>query len=111
MDQGNTMAYMRLQGRNLEDEVMVCKILNFQEKCPKIFSDDHIKFQFSPKVSEVYSMSQNAEKYMQDRQINQLSQDANNTCSIYICINQENVQSQNTALNEANRSTSLDSEI
>jgi hypothetical protein len=71
----------------------------------------HIKFEFSPKVSEVYSMSLNVEKYMQDRQVNPLSQDAKNTLSIYICINQENVQSQNTALNQANRSTSLDSEI
>jgi hypothetical protein len=40
MDQSNTTAYMRPQKRMLEDEVMVCKILSFHGKCPKIFSDD-----------------------------------------------------------------------
>jgi hypothetical protein len=56
-------------------------------------------------------MSLNVEKHMQDRQFNPLSQDAKITASIYICINWENMQWQNTALNQANRSTSLDSEI
>jgi hypothetical protein len=71
----------------------------------------HIKFEFRPKVSEVYSMSLNVEKYMQDRQVNPLSQDAKNTPSIYICIIQQNMQRQNTTVNQANRSTLLDNEI
>jgi hypothetical protein len=71
----------------------------------------HIKFEFSPKVSEIYSMPLNVEKYMQDRQVNPLSQDAKNTHSTYICNNWENMQWQHTALNQANRSSSLDSEI
>jgi hypothetical protein len=71
----------------------------------------HIKSEFSPKVSELYSMSLNAEKYMQDRWVNPLSQDVKNTPNTYICINWENMQWQDTALNQANRSTSLDSEI
>jgi hypothetical protein len=114
IDQGNTVAYMRLQRRKLEDEVMVCKILICHGKCPKIFSDDQphqIWFDFSPKVSEVYSMSLKVEKHMHVRHVNPLGHDAKNTPSIYICIHQENMQWQNTALNQANRSTSLDSEM
>jgi hypothetical protein len=63
----------------------------------------NIKFEFSPNGSEVYSMSLDVEKHMQDRQVNPLSQDTKNTHSIYIFINRENMQWQNTALNRANR--------
>lgn len=71
----------------------------------------HIKFKFSPNVSHLYSKSLNVEKYMQDRWVNPLSQDAKNTPNTYICINWENIQWQDTAVNQANRSTFLDSEI
>jgi hypothetical protein len=63
----------------------------------------HIKFEFSPKVSEVYNMSLNVGNNMQDRKVNALSKDAKNTPSIYICINRENVQWQDITLNQANR--------
>jgi hypothetical protein len=52
----------------------------------------HIKSEFSPKVSEVYNMSLNVGKNIQDGEVNPLSEDAKNTPSIYICINQENMQ-------------------